>query len=126
MEKTMVSEIMDTHGKLWENPEQGLASLEGLNVEDDAPTFDEHDLMAYNAENKETTEEDIENKKKFVKSLAPEYKAEMVFATMQRQDGVRLIVGHEKRIQMRKLIREAKKGMHLIHCIQSGCLGHAA
>ena len=110
MEKTMVSEIMDTHGKLWENPEQGLASLEGLNVEDDAPTFDEHDLMAYNAENKEPTEEDIENKKKFVKSLAPEYKAEMVFATMQRQDGVRLIVGHEKRIQMRKLIREAKKG----------------
>lgn len=110
MEKSRFSEVMEASGKLWDNPEQGLASLDGLNVEEEAPTFDEHDLQAYNAEKKEPTAEDIENKKKFVKSLAPEYKAEIVFATMQRQEGARLIVGHEKRIQMRKLIREAKKG----------------
>lgn len=110
MEKSDFSGVMEDYGKLLWNHEQEFSSLEGLNVEDEAPTFDEHDLQAYNSEKKELTEEDIENKKKFVKSLAPEYKAEIVFATMQRQEGARLIVGHEKRIQMRKLIREAKKG----------------
>lgn len=120
MEKSSFSEVMRASGiqsseKFWDalNKESGVneaQSLEGLNVEENAPTFDEHDLQAYNAEKKELTAEEIENKKRFVKSLSPEYKAEMVFANMQRQEGARLIVGHEKRIYMRKLIREAKKG----------------
>lgn len=86
-----------------------LSALENIPMED-APTFDEHDLQEYNAGKKRESEEDLENKKKFIKSLSPEYKAEIVFANMQRQEGARPIVGHEKRIYLRKLTREAKKG----------------
>lgn len=86
-----------------------LSTLENIPVEE-APTFDEHDLQEYDAEKKQESAEELENKKKFIKSLAPRYKAEIVFANMQRQEGARPIVGHEKRIYLRKLEREAKKG----------------
>ena len=57
--------------------------------------------------------EDLENKKRFVKHLNPEYKANIVYQGMvsnpkEYPDIPR--VGHAKRIFLRKLIREAKKG----------------
>ena len=57
--------------------------------------------------------EDIENKKRFVKNLNPEYKAHAVYAGMlknpEQYPNVPR-VGHGKRIFLRKLIRDAKKG----------------
>ena len=60
-----------------------------------------------------STADDLENKKRFVKHLNPEYKANIVYQGMvsnpkEYPDIPR--VGHAKRIFLRKLIREAKKG----------------
>lgn len=57
--------------------------------------------------------EDIENKKRFIKHLNPEYKANLVYESMLKnpKDYPNIPrVGHDKRIFLRKLIREAKKG----------------
>lgn len=57
--------------------------------------------------------EDLENKKRFVKHLNPEYKANIVYQGMvsnQKEYPDVPRVGHSKRIFLRKLIREAKKG----------------
>jgi hypothetical protein len=57
--------------------------------------------------------EDIENKKRFIRNLNPEYKANAVYSVMiknPKQYPNVPQVGHAKRIFMRKLIRDAKKG----------------
>lgn len=57
--------------------------------------------------------EDLENKKRFVKHLNPEYKANIVYQGMvsnPKEYPNVPHVGHAKRIFLRKLIREAKKG----------------
>ena len=57
--------------------------------------------------------EDIENRKRFIKHLNPEYKANVVYDGMLKnpKDYPNVPrIGHAKRIFMRKLIREAKKG----------------
>lgn len=57
--------------------------------------------------------EDMENRKRFVKHLNPEYKANVVYQGMLNnlKDYPNIPrVGHARRILLRKLIREAQKG----------------
>lgn len=52
-----------------------------------------------------------ENRKKFLASLTPEKKAEIVLAIMENQEGGRRYYGHERRLVRRKLERNARKGL---------------
>lgn len=75
---------------------------------DDIPDFDSTDFdKDEEYVKRELSDEDF---KKQIKMLAPEFKASEVFKLMNSNNRPYPIVGHEKRILMRKLIREAKAG----------------
>lgn len=84
-------------------------------LNEDAPTFDEDDFSS-DEYVKNDEMDDPENKKRFLKSLSPEYKAQLVYASMCnnqeliKSGAFKPLFGHEKRIYLRKLTREAKKG----------------
>jgi hypothetical protein len=70
------------------------------------------DYLKNNVENESNNTDDVENdenRKAFLKSLSPEYKAEMIMETIMKTTG-RVFYGHARRIELRRLIREAKKG----------------
>lgn len=78
--------------------------------------FDAEDLIA--SEEKEENNDvyikkdeisDKENEKRFIKSLSPEYKVDVAYAMTTKQLG-RELYGREKRMMMRKLLRDAKNG----------------
>lgn len=91
-------------------------SLDDLNVGelgdvDAGAVFEESDFKKNKPEEYLSKEEllNAENRKLFIKSLSPEYKAEMVFRFL-KEEGKAEVYGHNKRVYMRKLVREAKKG----------------
>lgn len=98
------------------NTEPEEVSLDDLNVGelgdvDAGAVFEESDFKKNKPEEYLSKEEllNAENRKLFIKSLSPEYKAEMVFRFL-KEEGKAEVYGHNKRVYMRKLIREAKKG----------------
>ena len=97
-------------------------TYDGMFEADDTPMFDgvvqtaeprgEKKLNGISA-NPTEAYEDMENKKRFIRNLNPEYKAQAVYAAMlkNREQYPNVPqVGHAKRIFLRKLERDAKKG----------------
>lgn len=92
-----------------ENKENTL--LNDLQVDmDDIPSFDEKDFKSddeYEYINKAESKEAL---KAQIKNLSPEIKAQEVFKIYNSNNRAYPITGHEKRVLMRQLIRDAKKG----------------
>lgn len=92
--------------KLFDNdPSLGEVKLDDLqiDVDTDIPTFDDNEFEYIKKDNKEEL-------KRQIKNLAPEVKAAEVFKLYNSNNRSYPIIGHEKRVLMRKLIRDAKNG----------------
>lgn len=92
--------------KLFDNdPSLGEVKLDDLqiDVDTDIPTFEDNEFEYIKKDNKEEL-------KRQIKKLAPEVKAAEVFKLYNSNNRSYPIIGHEKRVLMRKLIRDAKNG----------------
>lgn len=92
--------------KLFDNdPSLGEVKLDDLqiDVDSDIPTFDDNEFEYIKKDDKEEL-------KRQIKNLAPEVKAAEVFKLYNSNNRSYPIIGHEKRVLMRKLIRDAKNG----------------
>lgn len=92
--------------KLFDNdPSLGEVKLDDLqiDVDTDIPTFEDNEFEYIKKDNKEEL-------KRQIKNLAPEVKAAEVFKLYNSNNRSYPIIGHEKRVLMRKLIRDAKNG----------------
>lgn len=70
-----------------------------------------HDETEYvNKEEFEAEMMDPEKRKEFIRGLKPETKANLVYEELIKSGEFSEVYGHNKRIVMRKLIREAKAG----------------
>lgn len=87
------------------------ANLEDIQVytEEDIPSFEDTDFKSEDYEyiNKNENKEELIRQ---IKNLSPEVKAAEVFKLYNTNNRTYPIIGHEKRLLMRKLIRDAKKG----------------
>jgi len=79
-----------------------LNGVDGLNKVEDSEQY-------VKKEDVSKAFDDPEQRKKFIKNLNPKVKAGLVFEMLSRAGQIR-VFGHEKRIYLRKLEREAAKG----------------
>ena len=100
-------EIREKYKALFNGDEEAFKA-DGIKRYDDIPDFDSADFdKDVEYIKNELSDEDF---KKQIKMLAPEFKASEVFKLMNSNNRPYPIAGHEKRILMRKLIRDAKSG----------------
>ena len=102
-----------------ENQDKIITGLDDIEVNNEVTTeveFDEGFTEEVKDQEEYVKKEDVaaafddpNERLKYIKSLSPEVKATLVFDTLSKAGKIR-VYGHDKRIYMRKLTREAKKG----------------